>query len=87
MAVPLAEMIRVLEYEANIQRSIRSSGENKSALRGQTTCSDPVGIVIWGGRCHVHKFQNISLELHNLKLKTFNKGNVYVLNEISPSVI
>ena len=36
-----------LECEASILRSIHNSGELKSALRGPTTCSDPVGI--WTG--------------------------------------
>ena len=38
-----------LEYEASVLRSIHSSGELRGALRGPTTCSDPVGIVDWGG--------------------------------------
>ena len=36
-----------LEYEASVLRSIHSSGELKCALRGPTTCSDPVGIMDW----------------------------------------
>ena len=38
-----------LECEANVLRSIHSSGELRGALRGPTTFSDPVGIADWGG--------------------------------------
>ena len=34
-----------LECEATVLRSIHSSGELRGALRGPTTCSDPVGIM------------------------------------------
>ena len=37
-----------LECEASVLRSIHSSDELRGALRGPTTCSDPVGIVDWG---------------------------------------
>ena len=37
-----------LKCEASVLRSIHSSDELKGALRGPTTCSDPVGIMDWG---------------------------------------
>ena len=52
-----------MEYEASVLRSIHSSGELRGELRGPTTCSDPVGIVDWGGVLAVVKHMHTSGEL------------------------
>ena len=49
MSVSYSPIGSALEYEASVLRSIHSSGELKGALRGPTTCSNPVGIMDWGG--------------------------------------
>ena len=64
-----------LECEASVLRSIHSSDELKGALRGPTTCSDPVGIIDWGGVLF------ISLRIWHLwgsMIKALNKGNTYL---------
>ena len=62
-----------LECEASVMCSIHSSGELKCALRGPTTCSDPVGIMDQGRVTRVNLVISITLlgssfpiRLHNL---------------------
>ena len=61
----------IVILEINLSYLIRNSDELiKGALRGLTTCSDPVGIVDWG--------YLILESQHNLRIKTLNKGNTYL---------
>ena len=61
-------------------------GEVKCALRGPTTCSDPVGIMDW--EVFIHESQDLaSVGQHDLRIEAFNKGNTYLSSMRSVSYL
>ena len=69
---------RALDCEANVLRSIHSSGELKRCIAKTANMFLP-GVHYGLGRCLIHESQDLaSVGQHDLRIKALNKGNLYL---------